>query len=524
MAFEAPHFPTTDEIRERAIEIFQEEYIRTHPDEAPPTPEESELREGSYWDHARSDLMTGIRSQLEETLSFYEGEAARLREELGEKLEYTPEEIRDLKDSLTDLRSKYRSTRKDLRRAETEKEEAEAAIREREERVRAEYAERLLAAEEMRVKMLTVRFLKDYPSFVGVDEKTYGPFKTAAIASVPEPNAAVLLERGFAEEWGRPPVAVPVPRPPPVRRREELSRSEINRLKDFFNVTLYDELGRTPRNTAAKFRVEIERVKDQSFEEAKAHIEEVAREIISREIAVKVARVPAERPPPRIRPYRPPREEEEIPLALARVPPTYPPDKPLDGPEERPFPRSMTRREEGHDGLRHGFWPAFCYRLQEQMMNPLQYQKLWKDYMYDTSFTSWKDLLKHYEWFIDSIKTGKPLPPLEIWRGGPIPYGLAGVLREVVAEPKGLREVVEPFKYNAVVWTATITIKNARLTDTTPTLVDVKQALIERGIDGTITDQDIKDVLMDAWKTPEQLPVPWFTRITLEDLNALLET
>ena len=124
MAFKEPHFPTVDEIRERAIELFMFE----HP--GAPTPEEYELKEGSFWNRARSELMSGVRSQLEEYLRFVEGEAKRVREELGEKLEVTPDEVRRLKDQASEFRIKYRDTKKRLEEAEKEIEEAEKRIEE----------------------------------------------------------------------------------------------------------------------------------------------------------------------------------------------------------------------------------------------------------------------------------------------------------------------------------------------------------------------------------------------------------
>jgi len=44
-------------------------------------------------------------------------------------------------------------------------------------------------------------FKEDVPEFVGVDEKTYGPFKKGDIAKLPEENMKVLIERGIAEEF-----------------------------------------------------------------------------------------------------------------------------------------------------------------------------------------------------------------------------------------------------------------------------------------------------------------------------------
>ncbi len=49
-------------------------------------------------------------------------------------------------------------------------------------------------------KTRIVALLEDTPEFVGVDMKTYGPFKRGDIATLPEENAKLLLEKGLARE------------------------------------------------------------------------------------------------------------------------------------------------------------------------------------------------------------------------------------------------------------------------------------------------------------------------------------
>ncbi len=43
-------------------------------------------------------------------------------------------------------------------------------------------------------------FLQDMPSFMGIDEKTYGPFKKGDTATLPEENKKILVEKGVVEE------------------------------------------------------------------------------------------------------------------------------------------------------------------------------------------------------------------------------------------------------------------------------------------------------------------------------------
>lgn len=128
MAEFLPRMPTKEEIKEKAIEIFQEEYLRTHPEaRVAPTPEEKELKEGSYWERARSELMSGVRSDLEKYLHYLEEEAEKVREALGIK---PPPELPELMKRLEDLEAKYRRAREQLREARKQLEEARKKIEE----------------------------------------------------------------------------------------------------------------------------------------------------------------------------------------------------------------------------------------------------------------------------------------------------------------------------------------------------------------------------------------------------------
>jgi len=52
--------------------------------------------------------------------------------------------------------------------------------------------------EKERPKRVLVRFLKDTPAIIGSDMKTYGPFKSEDIGTVPVENANVLVKQGLA--------------------------------------------------------------------------------------------------------------------------------------------------------------------------------------------------------------------------------------------------------------------------------------------------------------------------------------
>ena len=53
---------------------------------------------------------------------------------------------------------------------------------------------------DLRHKRTTLRLLKDVPAIVGADMKTYGPFMTEDVASLPVENAKILVRQGLAEK------------------------------------------------------------------------------------------------------------------------------------------------------------------------------------------------------------------------------------------------------------------------------------------------------------------------------------
>lgn len=65
---------------------------------------------------------------------------------------------------------------------------------------RDESLKKILMEEKEELVSLVV-FKEDTPQFLGVDEKTYGPFKKGDIARLPEENMKVLIERGIVEEF-----------------------------------------------------------------------------------------------------------------------------------------------------------------------------------------------------------------------------------------------------------------------------------------------------------------------------------
>jgi len=388
----------------------------------------------------------------------------------------------------------------DLEKLRSEKEE----IKKETERKLAEMARRVEAAERVQLKMVTVKFLKDVPKFIGSDLKPYGPYKTEDIATLPEGNAAAFIEKGIAKAWTTPiPTVAPTPPPrPPTKEKKGLTSDETRLLRAKLNVALIDELGRVPPNTSSVFIVELEKVKDKSYEEALAHMMDVAKEVVSREIArAKPARPPRER---RIEPYRPPVEREEEFYVAGRAPPAYPPSAPID--EELPWPRHPSSAEELE------LWKAFRYRLQEIGMNAFDYRKLWEEYIYNVNHKDWKQLLERYEKFVEALVKGEKLTPLWLWKGVPIPYGLEGLLSK------------EPFRrtIDLIVWATSIEISNARFENRKPSVAEVITNLEERDV--PVSYEDVKEALLKAYKEKDQVEKYriWFTNITLEDLEEFI--
>jgi DNA replication factor GINS len=53
---------------------------------------------------------------------------------------------------------------------------------------------------DLKHKRITMRMLNEIPAIIGADMKTYGPFKTEDIASIPVENARILAKRNLAEK------------------------------------------------------------------------------------------------------------------------------------------------------------------------------------------------------------------------------------------------------------------------------------------------------------------------------------
>jgi hypothetical protein len=111
--------PTTDEIRDEAINIF----MLANP-EFTITPTDAELREGSYWIRARNQLMSGFTAQLEEYQDYLLQELEETREALGVAppldLEETQKKLDSVEGSLQRSRERLKKTRATVKELQAE--------------------------------------------------------------------------------------------------------------------------------------------------------------------------------------------------------------------------------------------------------------------------------------------------------------------------------------------------------------------------------------------------------------------
>jgi len=326
-------------------------------------------------------------------LSELERDAARLGMRLVTEREYKRiDRAESLMQDIKRLRRRLKELKLEIDRLKREKEEMA--------KKHAEEVERLKKA---RITMVTVKFLKNMPSFVGVDGKTYGPYKSGDIASLPEANAAVLIEKGVAEIW----VAKPPPAPPAKR---ELTKDEVRYLEDVFKATLFRELGRVPRDAMSEFRLELDTVRTMPLEEAVKHIERLAREIVDRIRALK-AKPPIKKPAP-------PKVVVEKPAVPVGVPPEVPqerpavPEKPLPKLPKSPisplsFPRRPTREEK--DVLERVYKETLRRWLEEGVIPypPSKYQTAIRERIFERVFPSWDAVVKEFNEMLEDIRFGR---------------------------------------------------------------------------------------------------------------------
>jgi len=115
---EVPHMPSKEEILAKAIEMFKADMVMRGL--KPITPAEEELKEGNWFETARAELMSGVKSQLEEYLAYLEHETESIREQLGIKPAPPPKEVRELEEQIDAVTTKLAETKSRLREATKE--------------------------------------------------------------------------------------------------------------------------------------------------------------------------------------------------------------------------------------------------------------------------------------------------------------------------------------------------------------------------------------------------------------------
>lgn len=201
-----------------------------------------------------------------------------------------------------------------------------------------------------------------------------------------------------------------IPQPPKAPRPLAWTTRLERKLRDIYEASFTRE-GMSPRRFLPEYRLELDVVKTLTTEDdmIKA-VEELAKEIIRREQALKV-KPPRVRAPPEERPPRerriglPPEEEEGIPFAEAPpvVFPVYP-EKPF---KTALYPNRLLTTSEIDD-----IWDAYRMAVTMCGKNPDRYTKEFKEWMETYLFTDWGQVKNNYENLIESVCLEKKLKPM----------------------------------------------------------------------------------------------------------------
>ena len=219
---EVPRMPSREEILSRATQLFIQERSRLGLPAI--TPEESELKEGSYFEKARNELMSGLRSQLEGYLAYLEDEASKVKAELG-IVEVIPEEkITELENKLSNITERYKVTKERLEEARTELARIKAPPTplippkglSKEQVAKLEDAFRRVF-EEARIERIPMATFRDEIAVLTEDLKDIERTRAYELAY----ERIVSLARSILPPRPTPTVAPP-PAPPPTERPEAL--------------------------------------------------------------------------------------------------------------------------------------------------------------------------------------------------------------------------------------------------------------------------------------------------------------
>lgn len=398
-----------------------------------------------------------------------------------------------------------------------------------EERRRREEAEKELREDTKRLREVTIKFKRDMSGFVGQNMKTYGPYKVGDIASLPEGNADVLIEKGLAEAWmlGKAPPKVEEPKPPKVQPTllKKLSKEDVIYLHSLFNTKIYKAINKLPPVAKDFFNVEVEKLKDKTRDEAEKLIDEAVERFVSEEerkaamkyMPTEEAKIPMREK--RVEVYRPPSEpmggegEGEI---IPWVKPAYPfPSTPLS---KRRWPSRPTVEEA--DAL----WEHFAWRLAEKGLYPAHklYHDAFEKFIAGTMFPSYSSILKIFDDLIKHIASGADINLFAI--------KLAPIYEMTMPWRPG-----EKMRYDAILFTVRWAASNNEVERWKPkpeilTMEDVIEELANYGI--YADEAEVVEVAKQGWKERKTFIVlpdggrmaHWLMFTSKNELEKLLNT
>ena len=260
-------------------------------------------------------------------------------------------------------------------------------------------------------RYVTVKVKEHIPSFTGVDGKVYGPFEAGQLATIPEPDAAKLVEEGKAALWME--IA--------VGEVEKGQRGLGDAEKKMLETKFFAELARRGITVAsAKKRGYYDMFLDE-FEKWKSDLADTPTDkalkvattqlmhLIDEIEAIHFGKRPFEVPEvkPKVMPFReevpvgvPPERPPERPAEVRPIPPerAEPPPAPL---EPMSFPRRLASSEI------KAFWKAFRYKLWELGLDAYDYLEYWRRFR-DAWHKDWHHVLNAFHSMIEDIKEGKP--------------------------------------------------------------------------------------------------------------------
>jgi hypothetical protein len=271
--------PSKEEIRAKALELFMNEmYAKGMTDV--PTPEDDELKEGSWWERAKEELMRSPEARAwEEELKSLELAISQL-EEAREKeiagvpagVEVAPETLRKLIEIYRDLKQREDQLRELRKKRKQEEEKAKERMSELERELEKT---RLEAQKKPAIK---IRILQNFKEGIQY-------FKKGDIIETHNIDWALAkIDQKLAERVGvEVPVKVlPEAPPPPTVVKPEAPADRVRRLTDVFIATLSKNNVPIRPEYRSRLRVELPSILTlRTLEEQERAVELLAMEIVN---------------------------------------------------------------------------------------------------------------------------------------------------------------------------------------------------------------------------------------------------